>query len=232
VAVLMANNEDYEQLKQHLIQKHNFRETATNAFALLHPNRTTVDLMPFGEIAGAGDWVEVKGRGMTSIAVPGMVEAYEEAGVLQTEEGQRWRVCTLPGMCVLKLLAWQDRPESRSKDLQDLAHILIHYEYIVQDELFIEHHDLLIDESMDSASPKFMLQVSARLLGRHMQVITRRSSELHRRITELLQIEKAVHNAGPLSQAWARINGTTVEEANDLITRLLKGLTDELGDKP
>lgn len=57
-----------------------------------HDNGITVDLMPFGEIAGVDDWVKVEGWGMTSIAVPGIAEAYEEAAELQTEEGQHWRV--------------------------------------------------------------------------------------------------------------------------------------------
>jgi predicted nucleotidyltransferase len=230
VAVLMASQQDYEQLKQHLIQQYNFRETSTNVFALLHPNGTTVDLMPFGEIAGLGSWVTIQGRGMTSISVPGLAEAYEEAGELRTEEGQIWRVCTLPGMCVLKLLAWQDRPESRSKDLQDLAHIIAHYEYVGQDELFDQHYDLLLDASINSTSPKYMVQVSARLLGRHMQVITKRSQELHQRITGLLQSEITADSFGALAQAWARVNSSTIEETLDLLTRVLQGLTDELSN--
>lgn len=227
VAVLMASNDDYEQLKKHLVENHNFREAKENEFALLHPNGTTVDLMPFGEIAGAGDWVRLKGRGITSISVPGMAEVYEEAGVLQAEEGQRWRVCTLPGMCVLKLLAWQDRPEHRSKDLQDLAHIIQHYEYIEQDELFEKHLDLLEDETIDGSSPQYLRQVYTRLLGRHMQVITKRSQQLHRRIMDLLQLEAVVGYYGPLSQAWARINGTMVEDAQKLLIQLKQGLNDD-----
>jgi predicted nucleotidyltransferase len=161
---------------------------------------------------------------MTSISVPGVAEVYEEAGELLTEEGERWQVCTLPGMAVLKLLAWQDRPEARSKDLQDLAHIITHYGYIGQADLFDRHYDLLNENGLDITSGDYMIKVAVRLLGRHMQAIINRSEQLHYRITALLQDREI------LSTAWAKANNCTVAEANELMKRLLLGLTDKLPD--
>ncbi|CAN5793656.1 hypothetical protein BH24BAC1_BH24BAC1_32210 [soil metagenome] len=57
--------------------------------------------------------------------------------------------------------------------------------YVGQDSLFEQHYDLGMDGTLDSASPRFMLQVSARLLGHHMQTITKCSQSLHQRIRQL-----------------------------------------------
>lgn len=114
------------------------------------------------------------------------------------------------------------------KDLLDLAQIISHYEYVGQDSLFDQHYDLLTDSTLDSTSPQFMLQVSARLLGRHMQKITRRSQPIHERITNLLSTEKEAADESRLVQAWSTVNRCTLSEARDILNRLFFGLEDPL----
>lgn len=41
----------------------------------------------------------------------------------------------LPGMVVLKLIAWSDRPEERDNDLSDILRIIQHYYNLNWDEI-------------------------------------------------------------------------------------------------
>ena len=50
--------------------------------------------------------------------VEGFKEVYEQASEELIIEDQRFKVCTLPGIVILKLIAWDDRPEVRRDDIE------------------------------------------------------------------------------------------------------------------
>lgn len=50
--------------------------------------------------------------------VEGFKEVYEQASEEIITEDQRFKVSTLPGIVILKLIAWDDRPEVRRDDIE------------------------------------------------------------------------------------------------------------------
>lgn len=122
LGVLINDKGKFELLRDYLIKNENFILTHDNAFALLWDGRIVIDLMPFGAIEDFDGGVTVTGTGFTSIDVPAFKEIYQ-AGLpnIELENKHQFKCCTLPGIVILKLLAWQDRPESRRKDIIDIC---------------------------------------------------------------------------------------------------------------
>lgn len=67
---------------------------------------------------------------------------------------------SLPGMALLKLMAWSDRPEERDSYLGDFLRIVEHYFSYNPDEIVEYHNDTFPDEGeLDK------LKITARVLG-------------------------------------------------------------------
>ncbi len=53
--------------------------------------------------------------------------AFEQAREVQVASDLTIRVAPVPVVCVLKIVAYQDQPQARTRDLEDLAHIFDEY---------------------------------------------------------------------------------------------------------
>lgn len=86
-----------------------------------------IDLIPFGPGVVEGDrlvWPETD-RVMSTL---GIEEALEYARPEELVPGLSLPVVPIPGLVLLKLVAYQDRPEERARDLIDVVYCFEHYE--------------------------------------------------------------------------------------------------------
>ena len=135
-AVLIQKKDDFTALTDYLVQAEGFRQYRENPFVLLWKDRTEVDLMPFGALADETGRVALTGIGFTTLQVPGFQEVYE-AGLPELELAgtHHFKFCTLPGIVLLKLIAWDDRPEARQDDIKDISDILNHFFEMYAEEI-------------------------------------------------------------------------------------------------
>ena len=124
--IMIKDSIVFDDLKNYLIEEEGFIPSKGNEFVLLWKDKSQVDLIPFGDLESEGI-VTVKGTGFTSMNVEGFKEVYEQASEEVIAEDQRFKVCTLPGIVILKLIAWDDRPEVRRDDIDDIAEIIKNY---------------------------------------------------------------------------------------------------------
>jgi predicted nucleotidyltransferase len=158
--------------------------------------------MPFGAIADEAGDVYFSGRGMEHISTVGFPEVLAEAATVATPAGEQWRVVTLPGIVVLKLVAWQDRPELRGKDAVDVWNLLEAYFHLVTDDIYTHHLDLFsVEEAADSTH--LMLLVGARVLGRQVQELVA-GRPVQTRLLTLLADQLALGERSPLARAISR----------------------------
>ena len=112
---------------------------------MLTPDGIQVDIFPFGEIE-IDDAVEIAGEGLTSIKVNGFKEVYQSGTEeLETQTGHFFKVASLPAIVLLKLIAFDDRPEKRMKDALDIASILDHFFDLQADLIYEKHNDLFAE---------------------------------------------------------------------------------------
>lgn len=145
-AVLISNREDYEKVRLYLMEHKSFRAAKNNSFIMLSPSGIEIDILPFGEIE-IDDEVTFSGTGLSNIRVSGFMEVYK-AGTedIALETGHNFKVATLPGIVLLKLVAYDDRPEIRSKDARDIINIITHYFGLQAEMIYENHSDLFAEE--------------------------------------------------------------------------------------
>jgi predicted nucleotidyltransferase len=143
-AVAVSSWDEFDRLKTRLI--------ATGAFAASE----TLHRLAFGDGAGAYpldlvpfDGVEQNGeiawppKGEFVMNVTGYADALDSALVVEIEPGFPVKVVSLPAMVVLKILAWNDRPE-REKHASDVLLLLRNYYNAGQfDRVYEDAPDLL-----------------------------------------------------------------------------------------
>ena len=125
-----------------------------------------VDVIPFGGIeTEAGNIVWPDDTGTMNMA--GFQDVYKHALSAAIWQGEKISVASLPGMAVLKIVAWDDRHnEFPTKDADDLALILRYYAEAGNSErLYEEHPDFVTDVGGD------LELAGARLLGFDMAAI-------------------------------------------------------------
>ena len=216
LAVFVSESGAYEEIKSTLIEEHDFKEVSTNAFALLTPYGYPVDLLPFGSVE-IDEAVEIEGDGLTKVHVNGFKEIYQQgiAPVL-TDEGITFKIASLASIILLKLIAFDDRPERRTQDIKDIALILNHYFHIESDEIYHHHNDLFGNEDYE------LIDIAAIVIGREMQSVLSSNKLLQDRILNILSVSKKHHKKIPTLMAQSE--DFTVDQANLLLKKMAQGI--------
>lgn len=87
---------------------------------------------------------------------------------------------TLPGLCLLKLLAWSGRLEWLGKDIEDIYFILRHYFEISGDALYEQPYDDLLIEEFDPTI------AAARMLRRQIAEVLGESEDIYFNVRDAL----------------------------------------------
>lgn len=213
--IMIKDSYLFDELKEYLIKEEGFVPYRENAFVLIWKDKTQVDLIPFGELENEGV-ATVRGTGFTSMNVEGFQEVYEQASEEVQTEDLHFRVCTLAGIVILKLIAWDDRPEMRGEDIDDIAEILKNYFHFNSDAIFEHHNDLFGDNDLD--------EVAAQYLGREIGKIISRNKKLTERVTAILERGLSDSNPNNLDELLARESDETIDYSRSLIAHILAGI--------
>lgn len=177
VAVAVQGWGEYEAVIEHLVGAYGF-ERAPEPHRIRR-GALVVDVVPFGEIATGEGRIEWPG-GTTAMSVLGYREAYEAAVGIVADDGPPVRVASLPGVGVLKLVAWSEVPNRRPQDPVDLCAIMTSYDEVVGDRLYADHADLFDEEDFD------LRVTSSRIYGRDVAPLLR-TAELRGTVLRVLE---------------------------------------------
>ena len=228
LAVFLNDTAAYGALQTWLVEREGFVRAPSSAFCLLYPlaagaGNVTVDLMPFGAIADEAGDVYFAGRGMERISTVGFAEVLAEAATVATPTSEQWRIVTLPGIVVLKLIAWQDRPE-RGKDATDVWNLLVVYFDLITDDVYATHFDLLAEEETPDTA-NLALLVGARVLGRQVRALLA-DSPVRTRLLALLADQLVLGEQSPLARTMSR-QGPELATCLAALTALRTGMADD-----
>jgi predicted nucleotidyltransferase len=218
-AVFVSETLQFEELKEAMIRDHGFAPTRGNQFALIAPNGLQIDLLPFGALE-VEDGVAVKGEGLNKIKVNGFKEVYltsiEEVFVL---ESMKFKVATLPGILMLKLISYDDRPDQRGNDPIDCSNIILHYYEIESDLIYESHNDLF-------GGSESLQTIAARVIGRELRKPLAQDQNLKWRVIRILtdHINRAEQSDFILKMATYVYLGT--EECVLYLSEVLKGINE------
>ena len=220
-AVLINDKGVYEALKTYLILTEGFQPYKGNEYVLIWKENLEVDLLPFGAIDDEDAKFNSNGLGSTSISLQGFSEIYNDGlPTLDLEGKHQFKFCTLPGIVLLKLIAWDDRPESRRDDIKDISDILNHFFDMNDNEIFENHHDLFEKEE---ASLK---HIAARVMGREMSKIAKKNELLFSRIVGILDSNTLVSQNSNMAKIMVEYYDNTIDDNVQLLKHLRQGFTE------
>ena len=219
--VMVKDNGMFADLREYLIKNEAFFPYKENAFVLIWKDKTQVDLIPFGELEDEGV-VTLKGTGFTSMNVEGFKEVFDEATIdVKINDKRQFKICTLPGIVILKLIAWDDRPEMRSNDIPDIAEIISHYFAFNDTVIWEKHSELFLDSNVD------LMLVAVRFMGREISKIVSKNEKLKQRIIGLLENGISFPKSkNMLDELLAKNLRKTVDFCRELIQSILQGIND------
>jgi len=171
--IYMNEHKQYKNLVAELISKYGFKRDEKQSYRFYFQG--TIDIIPFGGIEKDGE--VFLDEPPTELSVYGTKEAVAQAKVV---EGN-FKVVTLPGLCVLKLIAFNEKPDSRAKDLQDFYFLMENYGEIAGEQLFdgADYEDLVGED--------FELSIaSAKMLGRQIKNISQGNEDLLNKLKQIL----------------------------------------------
>jgi len=219
--IMIKDSYIFDELKNYLIEVEGFTSYKENAFVLIWKDKSQIDLIPFGDLEQEGV-VTVNGTGFTSMNVEGFLEVYEQASEEIQTEDQQFKVCTLAGIVILKLIAWDDRPEMRGDDIDDIAEIIKNYFHFNSDAIFENHNDLFTDDNdLD--------EVASQFLGREIGKIISGNAKLIERIKGILGKGLSDSNSNNLDELLARESYETIDFSRSLISHILSGINEITG---
>jgi predicted nucleotidyltransferase len=219
--------DEFEKLKKSLLAGGLFKETR-EVQRLLYRGELRVDILPFGEIAGTRGEIRWPPDEDVVMSVVGFEDAYRAALDVRVRANPPLDipVASAPGLTILKLISWADRPHERERDATDLVFILERYLDAGNNErLFEEHLDLIEDENFD------YVRAGARLLGRDVAAIG--SPDALGRIRKILAKEiseegqqSLIQDMTPTGTLSGDEGGRRFDELLALLRELARGLED------
>ncbi|HEY4629080.1 MAG TPA: hypothetical protein VIH02_07355 [Flavobacterium sp.] len=217
-AVFINDKNTYADLREYLINIEGFIPYKGNGFVLKWKNIIQIDLMPFGEIEAKPSNITVEGTGLTSLNMPGFKEIYDSGlPEAELEEKHRFKFCTLPGIVLLKLIAFQERPEIRRDDIKDISKILKHFFDMYADEIYENHNDLFGDKDIN------LQWIAARVLGRDMGKIAQLNEDLFLRIKKILKKNTIDIHSSDIAKIMAEFFQNTIEDNVKLLEQVKIG---------
>ena len=182
IAVCVANWSEYKALTDELV--------ATGEFLKLTQKRrygfdgVLIDIIPFGDISRPDNKIRWPPYYDIVMSTIGFDDVYETAIIfrLNNDPGLDIKVPTIPGLAILKLIAWNEAYPIRKKDAEDLLFIMRAYQHAgIEDRLYDQETRLLMEEEFDNE------RSGIRLLGRDMARIS--NADTANTIKEILDLE-------------------------------------------
>jgi predicted nucleotidyltransferase len=143
-----------------------------------------VDFIPFGGITDNQHRISWPPEHTIIMNILGFRDAYEKAIIVRMSSRPILdiKIPSLPGLALMKLIAWHEKYPERNKDAQDLLFIMKKYEDTgIFDKLYSDEPVLLQAEGFDTRL------ASVRLLGRHMALIA--DEDTAREVMDILNEE-------------------------------------------
>jgi predicted nucleotidyltransferase len=218
IAILLPSALVFGQIKKYLTENHPFTEWSNNPFCITWKGKFNIDLLPFGEIENEDAKVIVEGARFNTIDVPGFYEIYKtDVQTMSINGGRYCKVSSLAGIVMLKVLAWNDRPEMRGKDITNIAEIIHYYFDIYSNEIYDRHNDLF--DKHDN-----LKHLAAEVIGREIQRITNTNKPLLQKIAAIIEQDAAKEGGSVLAIEFTRYFDDTIDDNLALLRHILNGM--------
>ncbi len=214
-AIMISSMTEYNNISKALVDE-GFNKVKAPWTFYSGTYNVAIDVMPFGEIEE--QHTANFNERYVDLHVLGFAEVLGEAITFPIEE-KIVNIPPLPGMIVLKLVSWSDRPEERENDLADILKIIQHYFDLAFDEIVEFHHDTFPEENFDP------FIIAAEVLGRKTKIFLSKSDKLAERIHKVLDSNLGDASKSHIAREWAKKLDREIEYTHAILEAFRKGIT-------
>ncbi len=212
--IAVENWDRFALLKERLVATRVFTSDRHALQRLTYSDRAAgysipVDLIPFRGVTVADGTIEWPPNRDIVLNVAGFEEALTSSVPIEIEENLTVRVASIPGLMLLKLVAWFDRGHETDKDAADIYRLLMSYGDAGNTDRLYEHEMGLLEAA------GFDVQVAgAALLGRDIaHLCTPPTFAIVRTVLQSKQtFERLINDM---------VRTSTVAEAERIVERIL-----------
>ncbi|MBW1743925.1 MAG: nucleotidyl transferase AbiEii/AbiGii toxin family protein [Deltaproteobacteria bacterium] len=183
LGVQVPDWDHYEKLTEGLVATGRFNATK-EIHRLMYDRQLPLDFLPFGAIAESGEHLTWPPEHDVSMSVLGFEESYRHSLVVRLSSNPSLdiQIASVTGLALMKIISWNDRRVTSTKDATDLALIIHNYALAGNEERLLgEDVELFQKEGFDYE------MAGARLLGRDIAAIA--NAESKKAVLEILDRE-------------------------------------------
>jgi predicted nucleotidyltransferase len=164
--IRVRNWEAYEEIMMSLLAGGLFTEDKSRRHRLIFKKEVLIDIVPFGKISDSEGNISWPPEHDVSMNVKGFDVAYGNALDFDMGLKDKIKIASAPSLVLLKLIAWDESPENRSHDLEDISFILKNYIDLIGWDSINTRGDKDIYDICDSDYDEMAARITGRDIGR------------------------------------------------------------------
>lgn len=219
IAIAIKDWDKFEQISKGLCEIDGFQKSSKQKQLFLYKLIFKLDIVPFGEVAKADNNIYWPPKEEFAMSVVGFTEVANKTLDVTIDDEFTVKVASLPGICILKLVAFNDRKYQTNKDADDLAFIIENYLDINIERAAAEHYDIYEVENFNTFT------AGANLLGKDIKSILWENDEIIQTFIQILEDELKLEDESPLMNQMIETHkslkyDTIAEAMNNLLHEL------------
>lgn len=149
IAIAISDWSQFQAIEENLPKKETFIKSKEQKQRFIYKGIYAIDIVPFGNVAKDDGNIYWPPDETIAMSVWGFPEMADSTITVEIDEEFSIKIASLPGLFMLKLVAWKDRHLTGSKDAYDMALLLTNYLDINTERVVEEHYDLYETEVFD-----------------------------------------------------------------------------------
>jgi predicted nucleotidyltransferase len=142
IAIAIPDWNKYQEISDRLCQEEGFTKSTEQKQRFFYKGVYMLDIVPFGDVAKEDKYIYWPPEESFAMPVHGFIEVAKDALEITVDNLLTIRVASLPGIFILKLIAWYDRHLEHDRDAEDMAFIISNYLSLNDERAARDHYDI------------------------------------------------------------------------------------------
>ncbi|MDH8701161.1 putative nucleotidyltransferase [Dysgonomonadaceae bacterium PH5-43] len=183
IAIAISDWSQFQSIEENLPKIEGFAKSREQKQRFIYKGIYVIDIVPFGDVAEDDGNIYWPPDETIAMSVWGFPEMADSTIRIEIDGEFSIKIASLPGLFILKLVAWKDRHLLGSKDAYDMALLLTNYLNINTERAVDEHYDLYETDEFDQTI------AGAQLMARDVKLLIRDNEKTLEYLREILAKE-------------------------------------------
>lgn len=192
IAIAISDWNQFQSIEENLLKIEGFAKSKEQKQRFIYKEIYVIDIVPFGGVSKDDGNIYWPPDETIAMSVCGFPEMADSTISIEIDEEFSIKIASLPGLFILKLVAWKDRHLFGSKDAYDMALFLTNYLNINIERAVDEHYDLYEMEKFDPVI------AGSKLMARDVKLLIRDNEQTLEYLREILAKEMGLAEGSQL----------------------------------